>query len=84
MNGEYARAAVWANDMTLSVLCNEHQWDLVRITANSKDGRYFVVDGLVGSEDSLKFTFKTGKSSAIYWATACLHINWNAQVLTNG
>ena len=80
---EYARAAVWANDMTVSVLYGEHQWDLVRIVAMSKDGHYFIVSGSVGSEDSLKELHSKLENPPSYIGTAPIYINWNVQIETN-
>jgi hypothetical protein len=81
---EFARAAVWANNMTASVLDNEHQWDSVRIIAMSKDGHYLIVDGSVGSEDSLKELRSKLQNPPPYIGSAPVHINWYVQVETNG
>jgi hypothetical protein len=80
---EFARAAVWANNMTASVLCVDHQWDAVRLIAMSKDGHYFVVDGLVGSEDSLKELRSKLENPPSYIGPAPLFLNWNVKVETN-
>ena len=81
---EFARAAVWANNMTAAVLCHDHQWDSVRILAMSEDGHYLVVAGSVGSEDSLKELRSKLENPPPYIGLAPVYINWGVQVETNG
>ena len=81
---EFARAAVWANNMTAAVLSHERQWDSVRILAMSKDGHYLVVAGSVGSEDSLKELRSKLENPPPYIGLAPVYINWGVQVETNG
>jgi hypothetical protein len=81
---ENARAAVWANNMTASVLCNEHQWDSVRIIALSKDGHYIEVYGFVDSEDSLRELHSKLENPPPYIGLVPVYINWGVQVETNG
>jgi len=81
---EFAQAAVWANNMTASVLYNKHQWDFVRILTVSKDGHYFIVEGSVDSEASLKDLHSKLENPPPYIGPAPIFMVWDVQVKTNG